>query len=103
MSEQAYGDEWHTADDRSESAVAPAVDGARDGVDAPGRTGVARVDAALEALDRLDELPLEEHVSVFESAHAELRRALDADPSASPAAGQTSDAMARIAHASTDG
>ncbi|MGH3353810.1 MAG: hypothetical protein ACRDPS_24325 [Nocardioides sp.] len=51
----------------------------------PGGTGraphtdVARVDAVLETLDRLDELPLEEHVGVFEAAHTELRRALDPD------------------------
>ncbi|MFE6507937.1 hypothetical protein ACFVDI_18290 [Nocardioides sp. NPDC057767] len=56
-------------------------------------TGVARVDAVLESLDRLDELPLTEHVSVFEAAHTELRRALDPDTGAH-------DAMARIAAAS---
>ena len=56
-------------------------------------TGVARVDAVLESLDRLDELPLTEHVSVFEAAHTELRRALDPDTEAH-------DAMARIAAAS---
>ncbi|WP_328530910.1 hypothetical protein OG984_07215 [Nocardioides sp. NBC_00368] len=58
-------------------------------------TGVARVDAVLESLDRLDELPLTEHVSVFEAAHTELRRALDPDTGAH-------DAMARIAAASGD-
>ena len=56
-------------------------------------TGVARVDAVLESLDRLDELPLTEHVSVFEAAHTELRRALDPDTDAH-------DAMARNAAAS---
>ncbi|MFI5623106.1 hypothetical protein ACIA03_06540 [Nocardioides sp. NPDC051685] len=56
-------------------------------------TGVARVDAVLETLDRLDELPLTEHVGVFEAAHTELRRALDPDTEAH-------DAMARIAAAS---
>ncbi|MDQ4114533.1 MAG: hypothetical protein M3306_26080 [Actinomycetota bacterium] len=56
-------------------------------------TGVARVDAVLETLDRLDELPLAEHVGVFEAAHTELRRALDPDTGAN-------DAMARIAAAS---
>ncbi|MER7555990.1 hypothetical protein ABTZ46_03555 [Nocardioides sp. NPDC126508] len=56
-------------------------------------TGVARVDAVLETLDRLDELPLTEHVGVFEAAHTELRRALDPDTGAY-------DAMARIAAAS---
>lgn len=56
-------------------------------------TGVARVDAVLETLDRLDELPLTEHVGVYEAAHTELRRALDPDTGAH-------DAMARIAAAS---
>ena len=56
-------------------------------------TGVARVDAVLETLDRLDELPLAEHVGVFEAAHTELRRALDPDTG-------THDAIARIAAAS---
>ena len=59
-------------------------------------TGVARVDAVLETLDRLDELPLEEHVGVFESAHTELRRALDPDT-------QAHDAMARVAGATRPG
>lgn len=64
-------------------------------------TGVARVDAVLESLDRLDELPLTEHVGVFEAAHTELRRALDPDTlrQAQDTAG-THDAMARIAAAS---
>lgn len=64
-------------------------------------TGVARVDAVLETLDRLDELPLAEHVGVFEAAHTELRRALDPDTlrQAQDGAG-AHDAMARIAAAS---
>ncbi|TQL68738.1 hypothetical protein FB381_2635 [Nocardioides albertanoniae] len=57
-------------------------------------TGVARVDAVLETLDRLDELPLEEHVGVFETAHTELRRALDPET-------QAHDAMARVAGAAS--
>ncbi|MFD4327083.1 hypothetical protein ACFWQC_20760 [Nocardioides sp. NPDC058538] len=63
------------------------------GADTAPHTGVARVDAVLETLDRLDELPLGEHVGVFEAAHTELRRALDPDTGAH-------DAMARIASAS---
>lgn len=63
------------------------------GAGAAPHTGVARVDAILESLDRLDELPLTEHVGVFEAAHTELRRALDPDTEAH-------DAMARIAAAS---
>lgn len=77
---------------------------AESGVVGTGRTphtGVARVDAVLETLDRLEELPLTEHVGVFEAAHTELRRALDPDTlrQAQDAAG-THDAMARIAAAS---
>jgi hypothetical protein len=63
------------------------------GAGAAPHTGVARVDAVLETLDRLEELPLAEHVGVFEAAHTELRRALDPDTGAH-------DAMARIASAS---
>ncbi|MFE6648919.1 hypothetical protein ACFVJS_20305 [Nocardioides sp. NPDC057772] len=64
------------------------------GASAAPHTGVARVDAILESLDRLDELPLSEHVGVFEAAHTELRRALDPDTAGAH------DAMARIAAAS---
>jgi hypothetical protein len=46
----------------------------------PVRTGVARVDEVLAAVEELEERPIEEHVAVFETAHTELRRALDADP-----------------------
>ncbi len=47
-----------------------------DGV--PVRTGVGRVDDVIEAVEQLEERPIEEHVGVFETAHEELRRALDA-------------------------
>ena len=63
----------------------PPVDpdqGARVDDDATGdpvRTGVADVDAVLEAVEGLEGRPLEEHVAVFEDAHGRLRRALD-DP-----------------------
>ncbi|MFT4286891.1 hypothetical protein [Nocardioides sp.] len=46
----------------------------------PVRTGVAAVDAVLAEVDGIGDLPLEEHVGVFERAHDQLRRALDADP-----------------------
>jgi hypothetical protein len=46
----------------------------------PTRTGVAAVDQVLEEVDRLDELPLDEHPSAFEHAHDALRSALDAEP-----------------------
>lgn len=40
-------------------------------------TGVPAVDSVLEAVESLDGRPLEEHVATFESAHEQLRRALD--------------------------
>lgn len=42
------------------------------------RTGVESVDRVLDSLDALGELPVEEHVAVFEQAHDRLRGALDA-------------------------
>lgn len=45
----------------------------------PVRTGAPRVDEVIRAVEELEERPLEEHAGVFESAQAELRRALD-DP-----------------------
>ncbi|WP_126688339.1 hypothetical protein [Nocardioides ferulae] len=42
------------------------------------RTGEPRVDEVISAVEGLEERPLEEHVAVFERAHDELRRALDA-------------------------
>ncbi|MDN4161853.1 hypothetical protein [Nocardioides abyssi] len=56
------------------------ADGAADS--GPVRTGVARVDEVLAAVEELEERPIEEHVGVFETAHGELRRALDGDPRA---------------------
>ncbi|MEI5675054.1 MULTISPECIES: hypothetical protein [unclassified Nocardioides] len=50
------------------------------GAPAQVRTGVPRVDAVIEAVEQLEERPIEEHVGVFETAHEELRRALDAEP-----------------------
>jgi hypothetical protein len=46
----------------------------------PPRSGVPAVDQVLEDVDRLDELPLDEHLSAFERAHDALRSALDAEP-----------------------
>lgn len=39
-------------------------------------TGEPRVDQAVAALDRLEDLPLDEHVAAFERAHATLRHVL---------------------------
>jgi hypothetical protein len=45
----------------------------------PVRTGDARVDAVLAALDGLDDRPVSEHAVVFEQAHEQLRSALEPD------------------------
>jgi hypothetical protein len=42
----------------------------------PAATGVASVDAAIDELARLDELPTSEHVAVYEGLHAQLQDAL---------------------------
>lgn len=53
------------------------TDGRTDEV-AVGPTGVAQVDRVLAEIDRLEELPVGEHVGAFERAQEQLRRALDA-------------------------
>ncbi len=45
-------------------------------------TGVPAVDAVLSEVAGLAGLPVADHVGVFERAHDQLRRALDADPEA---------------------
>ena len=45
------------------------------------RTGVPAVDRVLAEVESVSTLPVAEHVAVFDRAHVELRRALDADPS----------------------
>ena len=42
------------------------------------RTGNVAVDAVLASLEGLEDRPVSEHVEVFEHAHEQLRRALDA-------------------------
>jgi hypothetical protein len=46
--------------------------------DPPGPTGNETVDAVLESLEQLDDLPPADHVAVFEAAHDRLRGALSA-------------------------
>ncbi len=41
------------------------------------RTGVPEVDAVLESVEALDGTDVAGHAAVFESAHDQLRRALD--------------------------
>lgn len=48
------------------------------------RTGVERVDAVVLEVEGLAQRPVEEHVAVFENAHDQLRRALDAAPLSPP-------------------
>jgi hypothetical protein len=50
------------------------------------RTGVDPVDDVIRAVEELEERPIEEHVGVFESAQAQLRRALDDAADAADAA-----------------
>jgi len=48
----------------------------------PERTGIAAVDAAVDAVEALADAPVAEHAAVFARAHETLRRALDAEPEA---------------------
>jgi len=50
-------------------------------------TGLPQVDAVLESLAALPSLPVDEHVAVFEAAHAGLRAALSDAGAGQPAAG----------------
>jgi len=50
-------------------------------------TGVPAVDEVLRQVAQLSERPVSEHVEVFERAHEQLRRALDAQPGGDTAAG----------------
>jgi hypothetical protein len=63
-----------------ESATEPATDVAVEG------TGNADVDRVVGSLDGLDDLPVADHVAVFEQAHESLRRTLSGAGQASPAA-----------------
>lgn len=63
----------------------------------PVRTGVDRVDEVIEAVEQLEERPLEEHVGVFETAHEQLRRALDASHDGPDGPGQPDGSAAATA------
>ena len=45
--------------------------------DEPVRTGNEAVDGVLQSLDTLEQVPVDDHVAVFERAHEQLRAALD--------------------------
>ena len=76
MTEQVPATRWDEPEtDRSTGATDS---------DEPTSTGVPAVDQVLADVDRLDELPLEEHLGAFERAHDSLRSALDALPGEHP-------------------
>ncbi len=56
-----------------------------------GSTGVPAVDRVLADVAAVAGTPVGGHVAVFERAHDQLRRALDAQPDAVPSAGDTAD------------
>jgi hypothetical protein len=58
----------HDADQRPAPPPAPAPEPHRDGP-----TGDAAVDGALTGLADLEELPVREHVAVFDAVHAALQ------------------------------
>ncbi|MDO7866745.1 hypothetical protein [Nocardioides jiangxiensis] len=53
-------------------------------------TGHGSVDGVIASLGQLAELPVDEHVAVFERAHEQLRGALDAPSGPRPPAGTAS-------------
>ncbi len=78
-------------DEQDDPTPAPAgADGAPEGEDQDAsvqRTGVGRVDEALERLGQLDLLPIDEHAPIYEQIHQELRRALDREDDGDGGAG----------------
>ena len=66
-------------------APGPVEPGAGADAPEPVRTGVESVDAVIAAVEALEERQKEEHVGVFESAQAQLRRALDTQQPTPPA------------------
>lgn len=60
------------------------LDGDQDGRTGDGSTGVAAVDQVLADVAAVSGTPVAGHVAVFERAHDQLRRALDAQPETEP-------------------
>jgi hypothetical protein len=50
----------------------------------PESTGLASVDQVLADVAAVADAPISDHVAVFERAHDQLRRALDAQPQPAP-------------------
>lgn len=72
-------------DEQHETPAEGATSAPPDGAEAPAnaaseRTGVPAVDRVLAEVEGVGALPAAERVAVFERAHEELRRALDANP-----------------------
>jgi hypothetical protein len=75
VAEDADGDT--ETDPESDTSIDSAIDVPDPGAwTRPASTGVASVDAAVEELARLDELPTSEHVAVYEGLHRQLQDAL---------------------------
>ncbi|MCW2849539.1 MAG: hypothetical protein JWR90_3513 [Marmoricola sp.] len=68
---------------------APDVEVADDVSDEARGTGNGDVDTVIDSLNALDDLPVGEHVAVFEQAHESLRRALAGAGQNGPAAGRS--------------
>ncbi|RYB90593.1 hypothetical protein EUA06_09805 [Nocardioides glacieisoli] len=60
------------------------IEGDQDGTADDGSTGVAAVDQVLADVAAVSGTPVAGHVAVFERAHDQLRRALDAVPEPRP-------------------
>ena len=65
------------ADERTDELAAEPADEPGEQPAEAVRTGNEAADDVLESLDGLDDLPVDEHVAVFERAHEQLRAALD--------------------------
>jgi hypothetical protein len=65
-----------SADEPAEVVTDRVTDATEPDATEPGATGNPRVDAVVESVSTLDELPVAEHVAVFEQAHESLRRTL---------------------------
>lgn len=69
----------------------------------PVSTGNPQVDGVLRTLDTLSELPVDQHVAVFEAAHTGLRDALSGARPGASAPGRAQNAAQNAAQGPTDG
>jgi hypothetical protein len=71
-------------------SISPSFDSSDESADQPVEvfepTGNSAVDAVLDSLTGLVDIPVAEHVAVFERAHEQLRSALDAPAGPKPPA-----------------